>query len=705
MNRRQSSHQSLLAHCAQAMRVLQAESDDATPKDYQSITSLLQNIDFFSRNLRPAAKLHDFTHEAKSHIKYEIHEYGTVLLKENDHSDKLYIILSGDVQKLCQRSAHEIQQDRNKNASNSPRPDANQGKRLTVSYRSSFSRCERNKKVQVPQISCFKDSLKLFNKSIFSTEVPAKSLSLSKRERSDSNDNSPLSRRDSLQTFTAQSSPRNSKICSSQYPLSKYAIANAFSGGLPKIPIGLISGSEDESPRSSDSRSNSKSSRRRSSGRLSFRAKLNLELITHIVSQYPELAHRCFVDDVVRIESKKTLSTGNYFGETFCQQQVKENSMFAVSSEEAHLLTITRSSYEEILTLLEKHDEEKCIDMSRILGNVNEEELRRFVQYFGTKSYTKGEVIYRQDEKPENFYLVQTGQVSLLKDVQDPNTPNLSNSMIRTAVSTILIEQNKFFGEEVLAKEVSRQYTAIASSDEVTVYFLDTKSYKKISENFPGLCDTLHNHNKAEVLVRFEKCRLKTNKSQKTLFRLSSIPVQADTNSTLPSSNNESLRHDCVTADKKSPHGEIIIANQSIVCIRRQLSLDVSSFLNNDVQDNNTNLKIYKNRFSRKISTSSKLNQMTNDIQSPLSPNTSCLECHRNSSVEFNVAKELGQILPKKISTPKNLSSPISSAYSNWKLPNLTPSTKSKFIDSPIKVFSSTIASGDRIRSLTQRNK
>ena len=109
------------SNLSKALRILKDPQYLPTSENFQVVASVVRNADFFSKKFDLPKKLNEFLHHAKDHFKYEAHPYGSLLLNEKAYTDKFYIILAGNVQKLHQRPHQEVEKEfKSQRCMNSP---------------------------------------------------------------------------------------------------------------------------------------------------------------------------------------------------------------------------------------------------------------------------------------------------------------------------------------------------------------------------------------------------------------------------------------------------------------------------------------------------------------------------------------------------------------------------------------------------------
>ena len=94
------------------------------------------------------------------------------------------------------------------------------------------------------------------------------------------------------------------------------------------------------------------------------------------------------------------------------------------------------------------------------------------------RTYHKGEVIIRQGEKGENMYVLQSGQVEVIRENPDKNGEKLS---------TKVLGEGSFFGMVPLFERTNSRgivRSTVRAMEDVQVFTVDRKSlFRKINED------------------------------------------------------------------------------------------------------------------------------------------------------------------------------------------------------------------------------
>jgi CRP-like cAMP-binding protein len=227
------------------------------------------------------------------------------------------------------------------------------------------------------------------------------------------------------------------------------------------------------------------------------------DLMKFIVEKNPELKRKYYAEDILRADQIKTLNTGDYFGESFCMpNHPRSNYMFAVASPKAHVLTLNKEDYHEIMRQLENRNYKKLEAFIKLFPTVEKEEIQRFSEYFSQKSFQADEVIYFQGASAQDLYIVQSGEVQLLRKPAESRERAGSSFMPRTSVV-----KDQVFGEEVLLLMETRQESAIASVSNTSVFVLQASLIPDIEKEFDGIFVDLKNRAEEKFQWRQKKAK------------------------------------------------------------------------------------------------------------------------------------------------------------------------------------------------------
>jgi len=623
-----------------ALHILEKQVTNPESKDFKKVTHLLKRCEVF-RNLFPAqAMLDDFVQLAKYYVGYEVHEYGSVLLKEKEYADKFCLILRGSVEKFRQKAYGEIENEvkedlRRKsimcdgsslphlsipsitiNNCKSHRPS----KFLESSLPIQLKKLHEPEGFSLPleglgeeksglnlRLESFADEKPINETKMVTSPLGLLHLRMQAEEPSSTNE--------CIEEDKSEESPESPEEDEVQIPLKKFVTNHVNSPPLfsnfsqmiekfsrqasyPQETILLKGGAGDETPLVGSQVNNDEE-----------------ELIRFVCENNPEIKKTYFMGDVLRASKIKSYQTGEYFGESFCRPNFpKSNSMFAVSSEKVHLLTLHREDYINIITELERRTNDKLEVFWSIFPLLDKKAVREFSQQFSQKSYHVDEVIYSKDNPSQEIYLLLSGEVKLYRESEQPNSQEEMSPSRRMAslpshnprggdIPMATVIKNQFFGEELLLEKDYRQSTAIAKSPNTVTYFLDACVYEKIKEQFASFFEVLKGHAQEKFTWRQQMVSEKSEHGLLEVQRHRSLK------------NIISPRGSIVVADRTSPQkrSSIFLASPRQILSEKSAGSSPRSSINSfddkklhseeEIQPQAQRLEAYKSQFSRRIVT------------------------------------------------------------------------------------------------------
>jgi len=621
-----------------ALHILEKQVTNPESKDFKKVTHILKRCEVF-RNLFPAqAMLDDFIQLAKYYVGYEVHEYGSVLLKEKEYADKFCLILRGSVEKFRQKAYGEIENEvkediRRKsimcdgtslphfsipsitiNNCKSHRPS----KFLESSLPIQLKKLHEPEGLNLPleglgeeksglnlKLESFSDVKPINQTKMVTSPLKLLHLTMQAEELPSTNE--------CIEEDKSEESPESPEEDDFQIPLKKCVtnmvnspplfsnfsqMIEKFSrqASYPKETILLKGGAGDETPLVGSQVSNDEE-----------------ELIRSVCENNPEIKKTYFMGDVLRASKIKSYQTGEYFGESFCRPNFpKSNSMFAVSSEKVHLLTLHREDYINIMTELERRTNDKLEVFWSIFPLLDKKAVREFSLQFSQKSYQVDEVIYSQDDPSRKIYLLLSGEVKLYRESEQPNSQEEMSPSRRMAslpshnprggdIPMATVIKNQFFGEELLLEKDYRQSTAIAKSPNTVTYFLDACVYEKIKEQFVSFFEVLKGHAQEKFTWRQQMVSEKSEHGLLEVQRHRSLK------------NVISPRGSIVVADRTSPQkrSSIFLASPRQILSEKSPGSSPRSSINSfddrklhseeEIQPNTQRVEAYKSQFARRV--------------------------------------------------------------------------------------------------------
>ncbi len=182
------------------------------------------------------------------------------------------------------------------------------------------------------------------------------------------------------------------------------------------------------------------------------------------------------------------LRAGDLFGEAaLVSERTRETAAWAI--EESVLLPIERTTFERRLLASPEHREafEKFVRATSIrrflnscadISALSPKELRDVVNRFQEESYKKGDIIFRQGDEGDNFYLIERGRVEVVRWEDG-----------QSKIINVLREGN-LFGEKALIERTVR-FADIVCSTDCHVFSLSKDAFDGLLEMSPRLRDAL----------------------------------------------------------------------------------------------------------------------------------------------------------------------------------------------------------------------
>ena len=488
---------------------LQGSGSDREDLDPEILSTVLKNTHFFHRNLEAPANLHDFVHLAKDHLSYEVFPYGSVLMKEGDYADRLCLILRGTTQKLQQRPYEELEREiRRKN------PKAFKEDQVIYPLKTKESSLLRNnprylqhtvatkKKTHFTKASPFVVTLNKISSEASNGGVDSGKVvkTMNNLERGDyqsggenANDRS-LNEQEWEDQITQQTLGEEEElpVPTKSMVFARLRTLNKSNTKKTLTKLDIDTASLEDLGMDEDSSEGKKKDRNEEK----MLNEDDLIMLRYIGMENPEIKQRLFVANIPRVEKGRSYKAGECFGDNFYKEnRPKETSIMVVNSEELHVLSLSRESYQEIMAKIILNAKEKADFFIEVFPSFDSETVVKFSYHFSERQFKKNETIYHQDHLAQELCLLKNGDVRLTKEIDNVLEGHPININTKRGDKTILpvasIIRQQFFGEELLLKEGRRLYKAMAVSSGSTAYFISLKEYNKIKNGFVDLLKVL----------------------------------------------------------------------------------------------------------------------------------------------------------------------------------------------------------------------
>ncbi|KAL4430097.1 hypothetical protein ABPG74_013544 [Tetrahymena malaccensis] len=168
--------------------------------------------------------------------------------------------------------------------------------------------------------------------------------------------------------------------------------------------------------------------------------------------------------------------------------QDKEKQIYLmVAVDELHMITMKKSQYESLSNYQPDSQKEKLKFIGEKFKDISKNTVLKFIYHFKKKEFKRKEHIWRENEKVNGIYFIQSGEVEYQKSyktkqnlikTQDNKTKNqqeieliIKNDQKVQLLQVCTFHQGNFIGEEDIF-ESQRLYSAVAKSEAVIIQYL-----------------------------------------------------------------------------------------------------------------------------------------------------------------------------------------------------------------------------------------
>lgn len=166
------------------------------------------------------------------------------------------------------------------------------------------------------------------------------------------------------------------------------------------------------------------------------------------------------------------VTDGGFFGERSLmgsekramRAEVANGGLCATSAPAAKLLRLNRRDLEnflgEGLTAVTTQSRLRCLQHVALLKSLSDAQRTTLVSYLQPRQYAEGEVVFRQGDPGDKFYIVETGNVAIHRE-RESTTGGTTHHGGRTKHEVLkLVTRGEYFGELALLSTNSRAATA-----------------------------------------------------------------------------------------------------------------------------------------------------------------------------------------------------------------------------------------------------
>ena len=167
----------------------------------------------------------------------------------------------------------------------------------------------------------------------------------------------------------------------------------------------------------------------------------------------------------------KKYQTGEMFGELALMHNAPRAATIK-SEKESTLFSLDRDTFNHIIksaTIKRRETYEEFLRKVDILSNLQEYERAKLCDCLKSETFKKDDVVIKEGEPGEKFYLIQSGTAKATKKQDDGS-------------ESVVFEygENDYFGELALINNDPRKASIVVTSDKLLVASLDSKSFKRL---------------------------------------------------------------------------------------------------------------------------------------------------------------------------------------------------------------------------------
>ncbi len=104
--------------------------------------------------------------------------------------------------------------------------------------------------------------------------------------------------------------------------------------------------------------------------------------------------------------------------------------------------------------------------------NLSDEDIRQILKYCSETEFSSGELVFREGDQADRFYIIMSGEVEVWKDYDSPEADMLA-----------VQGEGKLFGEMALVDDLPRSATVVSRSDTRMLYINETEFQRLLEEN------------------------------------------------------------------------------------------------------------------------------------------------------------------------------------------------------------------------------
>ncbi|KAL4510004.1 hypothetical protein ABPG72_010197 [Tetrahymena utriculariae] len=192
------------------------------------------------------------------------------------------------------------------------------------------------------------------------------------------------------------------------------------------------------------------------------------------------------------------LQPGASFGEVALRDSVPRTAT-AICSGETHFITLKRDAFKRFLEQYYSVVQQQNINFVKkiaLFSNWTDQMINQMFYYLEKKTFRMNQTIYKEGSDSLGIYLIREGEVKLYQEMQWPKNEQDKLKNVRHFMRKIdfvkqqdifyapisHLAQGQMFGHEDIVNSTQRKYTAICSSSNCQILFLNKERFLQLSK-------------------------------------------------------------------------------------------------------------------------------------------------------------------------------------------------------------------------------
>jgi len=194
-------------------------------------------------------------------------------------------------------------------------------------------------------------------------------------------------------------------------------------------------------------------------------------------------------EDVLKFQFERSMNCGGCFADLETDPYLPLP-MTLVAWEEVHVISMPMKHYTKQLRKLNRILTENLNILEDLFPEIPERVLLPLATKLEKKTFHKGDVIYREGSECTDLYIIQKGEVDLIKDVEHETpqsqeaSPKLKFKSKKEKRKILMLSDRQMFGEESVLDSEVNMFTAKVRSLEMTSYILSKYLVEKTASKY-----------------------------------------------------------------------------------------------------------------------------------------------------------------------------------------------------------------------------